>query len=107
MMARLSPADWEVRLGEQVRRARLYADIDQVSLAKKANISVRALANLENGHGSRLRTLIRVIRALDREDWLDSLEPAPEFSPIALLRAREGQREPKRVARRTNDTKRH
>lgn len=107
MMARLSPADWEVRLGEQIRRARLFADIDQVSLAAKANISVRALANLENGRGSQLRTLIRVIRALDREDWLDSLEPAPEFSPLALLREREGQREPKRVARRTNESKGH
>lgn len=106
MMVRLSTAGWEVRLGDQVRRARIYADIDQGTLAKLANVSVGAVANLENGRGSRVRTLIRVIRALEREDWLDALEPASETSPLALLRALEGRKEPKKVGRRTDQSRR-
>lgn len=97
---RLSVADWEIRLGEQVRRARLLEDIDQISLAERANISVGALANLEHGRGARLQTLIRVCRVLGRDDWLDSLEPERGPGPLALARAREGRKEPRRASNR-------
>ena len=90
----------EVEFGAQVRRARLLADIDQVSLADAANISPVTLANLEKGGGSTLKTLIKVLRALGRDDWLETLEPVPAVSPIALAREAAGQREPQRVSRR-------
>lgn len=90
----------EKLFGAQIRRARLYEDITQVELAERANISPVTLANLETGGGSTLRTLLKVIRALDREDWLESLEPLPAVSPLALARAAEGIREPQRATRR-------
>ena len=46
----------------------------------------RACRALENGSGSRLATLVKVVRALGREDWLDELAPLSEISPLALLR---------------------
>lgn len=95
-----SAEDWEVALGSQVRRARLIEDIDQASLAERANISIGALANLEHGRGARVQTLVRVCRALGREDWLASLEPERAKSPLALARAQEGTREPRRASNR-------
>lgn len=90
----------EQEFGAQVRRARLLADIDQRTLADSANISPVTLAKLEKGQGSTLRTLFKVLRALGREDWLETLEPVSTVSPLARAREAEGRREPQRVARR-------
>lgn len=92
----------EPEFGAQVRRARLLADIDQRALAATANISTPTLAKLEQGKGSTLTTLIKVLRALGREDWLETLEPVPAVSPLALAREAAGLQEPKRVSRRTS-----
>lgn len=92
----------EVDFGAQVRRARLLADVDQLTLADKANISPVTLSKLENGQGSTLKTVIKVLRALGREDWLETLEPAPAVSPLALAREAEGRNEPQRASRRTS-----
>ncbi len=81
--------EWEVNLGSQVRAERLRLGLDQVTLAARANISVPSLSKLENGEGSRLSTLIKVVRALGREDWLESLAPASQVSPLAMLRDRD------------------
>ena len=89
--------DWEADLGTQVRRARLDANISQEDLATKANISVGALKKLESGAGSTLKTLIRVVRALGREDWLSQLAPERELGPFDLLQLREGKRPPQRA----------
>ena len=90
----------EEEFGAQIRRARLLADIDQRSLASAANISPVTLTKLETGKGSTLTTVIKVLRALGREDWLGTLEPAPTVSPIALAREAAGLREPRRASRR-------
>ncbi|WP_160074535.1 helix-turn-helix domain-containing protein [Pseudoclavibacter sp. 8L] len=95
-----SVEEWEAALGAQVRRARLIEDVDQASLAERANVSVGALANLEHGRGARVQTLIRVCRALGREDWLASLEPERARSPLALARAQERSHEPRRASNR-------
>jgi transcriptional regulator with XRE-family HTH domain len=84
--SQLSTEEWEVRIGEQVRRARLAADLEQSELAEQADVSVGALRNLERGNGSTVRTLVRVVRALGQEPWLNALAPAVSVSPIDILR---------------------
>jgi len=99
----LTSDDWLLRLGESLRGLRLDANISQADLSKQAGISESALKNLENGHGATLKTFIRVLKALRREGWLDSLKPAPVINP--LLVARDGsqrQRAPRR--KKTNGT---
>lgn len=92
-------AEWEQRLGADVRRRRLAQGLTQVDLAKRSNVSLSAVKYLEWGRGSSLSTLIRVARALGRVDWLSSFAPAePSVSPIALLRQR--QHETASTARR-------
>ena len=90
----------EAEFGAQVRRARLYEDIDQRTLPDMANISPVTLSKLEHGQGSTLRTIIKVLRALGREEWLGTLEPIAEVSPLALARASLGRREPQRASQR-------
>jgi len=82
----LSTDEWEIRVGEQFRAARLAADHDQESLAEIAGVSVGAVKNLENGRGSTLKTIVRLARALELTDWLSSIAPPVTVSPIAMLR---------------------
>ncbi|HEX4442266.1 MAG TPA: helix-turn-helix transcriptional regulator [Galbitalea sp.] len=93
----LSTDEWESNIGDQLRRARLTAGFDQAQLAERADISIGALRNLERGKGSTLKTLVRVARALGRDDWLGSLQPAVSVSPLEVFRS--GKRERSRVYR--------
>jgi transcriptional regulator with XRE-family HTH domain len=93
----LSTDDWEQRIGEQLRRARLTAGLDQIELAERSDVSIGALRNLERGNGSTLRTLVRVARSLGLQSWLGSLAPAVTVSPIDVLRG--GRPERSRVYR--------
>ena len=76
-------------MGDQVRRVRIARDLDQARLAELANVSIGAVSNLERGKGSSLRTLIGVLRALERTDWIESLAPAVGVSPMQMLRAKQ------------------
>ncbi|MDR1118093.1 MAG: helix-turn-helix transcriptional regulator [Bifidobacteriaceae bacterium] len=87
-------------LGRQIRGLRLDQNLDQAGLASQANVSLSAVKALEAGRGSSLSTLIRVARALGRLDWLYDLRPAPEVSPMALLRAQQGIKERRRASPR-------
>ena len=80
--------EWEELVGEQVRAARVAADIDQMSLASLAGLSVGAIKNLEGGKGSSLKTLIRVLRSLDRAEWLEAIAPPITISPLHMLAAK-------------------
>jgi transcriptional regulator with XRE-family HTH domain len=84
----LTTLEWEARLGEQVRAARIAADLDQATVAERADLSLGAVKNLEGGKGSSLKTLIRVLRVLDRTDWLDALAPPITISPLQMLAAK-------------------
>lgn len=78
--------DYEILIGEQFRRLRIAAEMDQIQLAGAANISLGAIKNLENGNGSSLKTLIRVARVFNQEKWLESLRPRTIVSPMQVLR---------------------
>lgn len=79
---------------------RLNEDITQDDLAARADVSVGALRNLEAGRGASVATLLRVLRALGRSEWVETLEPEAQVSPLAIARAAEGRKEPQRASRR-------
>lgn len=83
-----STEEWETTLGEQVRNLRLRRNLDQQGVAEQAGVGLSALKNLESGKGATLKTLIRVLRALDRINWLDTLAPAVSISPLQMLKAK-------------------
>jgi transcriptional regulator with XRE-family HTH domain len=82
-------AEWERHVGDQIRTLRVASDLDQAGLAALADVSVGALSNLERGKGSSLKTVVAVLRALGRTDWLEALAPSVTVSPIAMLRAKQ------------------
>lgn len=80
--------EWESDLGEQMRALRLRANLDQISLAERAGIGLTAVKNVESGKGATLKTLIKMLRALDRADWLTTLAPPVSISPLQMLKAK-------------------
>jgi transcriptional regulator with XRE-family HTH domain len=83
-------AEWEARIGRSIRELRQRANLTQAELAERSNASLSAVRYLESGKGSSLATLVRVVRALERTEWLEALAPpGPSISPIALLRAQQ------------------
>ncbi len=77
----------EADMGAQIRSLRLRQNIDRATLALRAGCSVSALKNLEYGTGTTLRTLIAVVRALGREDWLRHVAPMATISPLSMPKA--------------------
>lgn len=84
-------------IGVRLARQRIEAGQTQAALAGQAGIAKRTLERIEAGRGAELVTLIRVLRALELSDGLDSLIREPPRSPIALLEQRGKQR--RRAAR--------
>jgi len=77
----------EGRVGAQVRARRLRSNRTVQDVAAEAGIAAETVQNLEHGRGSSVSTLIKVLRALDSESWLDTLSPVEPVSPIAVLEA--------------------
>ncbi len=98
-----STADYEVLLGEQIRRLRIDDGMDQVQLAGAAKVSVGAVKNLEGGKGLSLKTLIMITRALNAEKWLESLSPETRVSPLCMLRDQNKSTPRRRVFRSRKD----
>ena len=92
----------EAQLGLQIRALRLRRNVDQQALAERAGVALSALKNVESGKGSTLKTLLKVLRALDRLDWIGSLAPTISISPLQMLK----QKAPRQRAssRRTTST---
>lgn len=77
----------EGRLGAQVRARRLRSNRTVEGVATEAGVAAKTLQNLERGRGSSVSTLIKVLRALDAESWIETLTPTEPVSPIAVLEA--------------------
>jgi transcriptional regulator with XRE-family HTH domain len=97
-----STSDFEVIIGEQVRRLRIAQNLDQSQLASAANISVGAVKNLEGGKGSSLKSLILALRVLKAEQWLSTLSPEITVSPLQMLRDQKLKQPRSRVYRSRN-----
>src|SRR5580698_5947610 len=98
MSTTLNTIEIEERLGMRLRELRILRSLDQRALAAKAGVSLNAVRHLETGKGARVHSLVKVLRALDRADWLETLAPTVSISPLQMLK--QGRREPKRARRR-------
>jgi len=82
---------WErlaLAIGDNIRALRLQKNLTQHSLAAMAGVSMTALRHLESGEGASLGTLIRVVRALDRQEWLQGLAPRITINPLHMTPSR-------------------
>ncbi len=88
MPEHLPTDDREAELGRQLRSLRLRQDLDQRTLAERAGVALNVVKHLEAGKGSTVSSFIRVLRALGRADWLNSLSPTVSISPMQMLKAK-------------------
>jgi transcriptional regulator with XRE-family HTH domain len=79
--------EMEATLGAGIKAVRLDQNIDQQGLAARAGISIGALKNLENGKGSTVRTLVSILKALNRGEWIATIAPAASINPLTLTEA--------------------
>ena len=90
-------ADLEAQLGASLRQLRLDRNLEQATLAERSGIGVRSLQRLELGQGSTTYTLLSVLRALGREEWLKTVAPVPTINPLTLPRGNQPRRRARRV----------
>jgi transcriptional regulator with XRE-family HTH domain len=75
----------QVQLGAALRRERIQQRLDQQALAGHAGVTRAAISRIENGHGGTVATMLAIVRALGRQDWLASLAPQVTVSPMDLI----------------------
>jgi transcriptional regulator with XRE-family HTH domain len=85
----MTPEEVEVKFGQQLRGLRLRRNINQRQLAEQAGVALNAVKNLENGKGATLTSLVKVLRSLDRAEWLETLAPTVGISPMQMLKAKQ------------------
>ena len=82
-----TPEELAITIGENIRSLRLQKNLTQHSLAAQAGVSMTALRHLESGQGAALATLIRIVRALDKQEWLESLAPRASINPLHMVQS--------------------
>ena len=73
-------------LGERVNRQRLNQNITQAELSKQAGVGRIVVHRLESGLGCNLESFLRVLRALNLLEQLNTFLPEPGPSPIQLAK---------------------
>lgn len=81
--------EMEQGLGDSIRKLRLHKNLDQITVAERGGVSTSAIKNLEGGKGATIKTLLKVLRTLDRGDWIDSLAPVVTVNPLELVRSKQ------------------
>lgn len=80
-------------MGLRIARYRLNQDKTQAALAQEAGVSNRTMARVEHGDSIQASSLIRILRALQLLENLDTLIPEPAVSPVQQLKMQGRQRQ--------------
>jgi len=81
-------SELEAEFGQQLRLLRLRQNIDQRQLAGQAGVALNVVKRLEAGRGATLKSLIKVLRALGRTDWFNTLAPVVSVSPLQMAKTK-------------------
>jgi transcriptional regulator with XRE-family HTH domain len=82
----LTREEWMKRLGENLRARRLRANLSQQTLAERSGLSLNAVKNMESGRGASVFSLVSACRTLGVMDWIDSIAPESEASPLEIAK---------------------
>ncbi len=91
-----SPQELEILLGDSIKALRIQRNLDRQTLCDRAGISLNALRHLENGQGATIKTMVRVVQALDKQDWLLGIAPIVSINPLHMVR----EKQPRQRAQR-------
>lgn len=88
-------------IGARIERLRLQRNQSLADLAAAAGVGTATLQRLETGRNANLKTVIQVLRALNRLGDLDNIIPDIEVSPFEISGARKTPR--RRASKSTSD----
>lgn len=71
-------------IGQKLKEARVEKNISQKELATASGLSAFSISQMENGHNTSLLSLVMVLRALNRFDWLEEILREKPLSPLAI-----------------------
>lgn len=100
-----STDELEAMLGQNIKQLRLQKNLDRQTLAAQAGVSLSALKHLETGSGATTKTLLRIVRALGRQDWIATIAPAASINPLHMVRDKEQRQRARRSKRTDGDDK--
>ena len=86
------------RMGEQIKGWRL-----EMNLANKTQLSLATIYQVENGKGTSMQNLIKVLRILDRLDALSPFFQEKEISPLEYQKLEAGMKTRKRASKARKD----
>ena len=78
----ITPEEWEEILGQQIRNLRILRNMDQQTLSKQAGVALNVIKRIESGKTSTTKSLIKILRVLNREEWLETLAPKITVNPL-------------------------
>ncbi len=81
----LSDPQIQTVLGERLRSYRKAHGLSLDALAERTGLSALTIHKAEHGGNFTIRTLLRVLRALDRLEQLDACLPPAPRSPLDLI----------------------
>lgn len=88
-------------IGIRIKSRRIGLAITQKELALESGVSLRTIANVENGKNVSLENLISILRVIKRADNLELLLPESKTNPMDILDFGHSR---KRVSKTKNDT---
>ena len=94
----------EKEIGLFVKRVRQEQNKTQKDIATAANISRSTLSLLERGESGSLKTLIQLLRVLDKLQTFEVFKYREVLSPLALAKAQHQSKERVRRPKETKDT---
>jgi transcriptional regulator with XRE-family HTH domain len=69
-------------LGQNIRNLRILSDLDQREVARRAGVALNAVKRLESGQPVTTLSFTKVLRVLNRVEWLNALAPEVSVNPI-------------------------
>jgi transcriptional regulator with XRE-family HTH domain len=80
-----TPEELEEKLGQQMRNLRILRNLTQGELAERAGIALNAVKRLESGQTTTTKSLVKVLKVLNRTEWLDTLAPQVTVNPLLTV----------------------
>lgn len=79
-----TPEEWEEVLGQQIRNLRILRNMDQKALSEQAGVALNVIKRIESGKTSTTKSLIKILRVLNRVEWLETLAPKVTVNPLHM-----------------------
>lgn len=79
-----TPEEWEEVLGQHIRNLRILRTMDQQTLAEQAGVALNVIKRIESGKTATTKSLIKILRVLNRVEWLETLAPNVTVNPLYM-----------------------